>query len=108
MTGIFVDVDTHVSAIVCLPSSHEPLPHTAMPCVADVMHRTTPLARRRPVAAPTRTVPDPDSSSIAGRRASGFLQVSLSKVTRHHQQGLTSPSRAEAPPMNASDFLGVE
>jgi hypothetical protein len=42
-----------------------------------------PLARRRPNYRPLPTPGDPCSSSIAGRRASGFLQVSLSKVSRH-------------------------
>jgi integrase len=45
---------------------------------------------------------DPDSSSIAGCRASGFLQVSLSKVSRHSHGCLSSLS-AETPPMNAND-----
>ena len=50
---------------------------------------------------------DPDSSSIAGRRASGFLQVSLSKVPRHLHRGARPASCAETPPMNASDYSGV-
>ena len=49
----------------------------------------------------------PHSSSIAGRRASGFLQVSLSKVSRHRHRGARPASRAETPPMNANDFSRV-
>ena len=42
------------------------------------------VARAPPASnAPTRATVEPDSNSIAGRRASGFLQVSLSKVSRH-------------------------
>jgi hypothetical protein len=46
-------------------------------------------------------------SSIAGRRASGFLQVSLSKVSRHGHRAARPATRAETPPMNANDFRGV-
>src|SRR6266852_8705840 len=38
-------------------------------------------------------------SSIAGRRASGFLQVSLSKVSRHGHRGTRPATRAETPPI---------
>jgi hypothetical protein len=60
-----------------------------------------PPLTRRPL--PTRLQPtpeDPDSSSIAGRRASGFLQVSLSKVSRRSHRGARPATRAETPPMN--------
>jgi hypothetical protein len=53
-----------------------------MPRVVQVTHRPPSLARRRPLDPHRSTLGDPDSSSIAGRRASGFLQVSLSKVPR--------------------------
>ena len=49
--------------------------------------------------------------SIAARRAGGFLQASLSKVPRHQHRCTTDRHRAEALPMNASDFslpMGVE
>ena len=62
------------------------------------------LARRRPRDPTRSTLEDPDSSSIAGRRASGFLQVSLSKVSRHPHRGARRTSSAETPPMNANDF----
>ena len=42
----------------------------------------SPLTRQRPLGRRRPPREDPDSSSIAGRRASGFLQVSLSKVPR--------------------------
>ena len=79
-----------------------------MPRAALVTDRTPPLTRHRPVDAPTRTVRDPDSSSIAGRRASGFLQVSLSKVSRLPHRGARPDSSAETPPMNASDYPGPD
>jgi Phage integrase, N-terminal SAM-like domain len=50
---------------------------------------------------------DPYSSSIVGRRASGFLQVSLSKVTRHPHRRISPAPRAESPPMNANDYSRV-
>ena len=53
------------------------------------------------------TLEDPDSSSIAGRRARGFLQVSLSKVSRPPHRGARPASSAEPPPMNANDYAGV-
>ena len=62
------------------------------------------LARRRPPDRPLATHGDPTSSSIAGRRASGFLQVSLSKVPRHQSRATGRTSRAEVLPMNANDF----
>ena len=46
------------------------------------------LTRRRLLDPHRSTLGDPDSSSIAGRRASGFLQVSLSKVSRHPHRAL--------------------
>jgi hypothetical protein len=48
----------------------------------------------------------PACSSIAGRRASGFLQVSLSKESRHQHRGTPYHLAAEALPMNASDYSG--
>ena len=63
--------------------------------------------RRRPLHPHRSTLDDPDSCSIAGRRASGFLQVSLSKVSRHEHRGARPASNAETPPMNANDFTGV-
>ena len=58
-----------------------PGPYARRPdCVPPPLARRRPLDRRRP------TLEDPDSSSIAGRRASGFLQVSLSKVPRHQHR----------------------
>ena len=65
------------------------------------------LARRRPLDLHRSTLGDPDSTSIAGRRASGFLQVSLSKVSRHPHQGTRRTSSAETPPMNANDLSRV-
>jgi hypothetical protein len=61
------------------------------------------LARRRPRDPRRSTLGDPDSSSIAGR-ASGFLQVSLSKGSRHSHRGARPASGAETSPMNANDF----
>jgi hypothetical protein len=75
-----------------------------MPRAAHLTHRPPSLAPQRPGDWPPSTPEDPFSNSIAGRRASGFLQVSLS--TRHQHRGLTSPSRAKALPMNASDYPG--
>jgi hypothetical protein len=75
-------VTVHVSGVVCADLVIDRCP----PALAEA------LARHRPAAGVTRATPasplqstleDPDSSSMAGRRASGFLQVSLSKVTRH-------------------------
>jgi hypothetical protein len=63
-----------------------------------------PLARRRPLDRPPPARADPTSSSIADRRASGFLQVSLSKVPRHPPRATGRASRAEALPMNANDY----
>ena len=40
-------------------------------------------------------------------RASGFLQVALSKVSRHSHRGARPASSAEIPPMNANDLSGV-
>jgi hypothetical protein len=63
------------------------------------------VARAPPPLDPRRsTLTDPDSSSIAGRRASGFLQVSLSKVSRHPHRGAHPASSAETPPMNTNDY----
>ena len=45
-------------------------------------------------------------SSIAGHRASGSLQVSLSKVRRQKQRVSSPQVCAEALPMNASDQAG--
>ena len=77
------------------------------PALADA--RATRPARaaaaRASTASPSlgSSLEDPDSSSIAGRRASGFLQVSLSKVSRHGHRGARPASSAETPPMNAND-----
>ena len=65
-----------------------------------------PLARRRPIDRHRATRDDPSSRSIAGRRASGFLQVSLSKVPRHPPRAARRASRAESLPMNANDKAG--
>src|SRR5260221_346872 len=70
-----------------------------MPRVVHVTHRTPPLTRHRPFDKPTRTARDPHSSSIGGRRASGFLQVSLSKVCRHGHRGARPTTWAETPPI---------
>ena len=67
-----------------------------------------PLARRRPLDRHRATRDDPTSSSIAGRRASGFLQVSLSKVPRHPHRAACPASRAESLPMNANDYSFFE
>ena len=66
-----------------------------------------PLARRRLLDRRRFTLDDPDSSSIAGRRASGFLQVSLSKVPRPQHRAHISALCAEALPINASDYWGL-
>ena len=65
--------------------------------------------RHHPRAAGFQTPSHPDAltpttwnlacSSIAGRRASGFLQVSLSKVSRHWHRGARPATRAETPPI---------
>jgi hypothetical protein len=75
-----------------------------MPRVAPLTHPPPPLTRRRPIEVPTCTARDRASSSIGGRRASGFLQVSLSKVPRVRIGYLPRPAFAEALPINASDF----
>ena len=49
----------------------------------------------------------PACSSIAGRRASGFLQVSLLNVPRYRQPDIRPTSRAAALPMSASDLSRV-
>ena len=92
----------HVSGVVCL----DPLERPARPALAT---RTPAIAgaaaaARAPTASRSTHRPRPripTSSSIAGRRASGFLQVSLSKVSRHPHRGARPASRAETPPMNA-------
>ena len=81
------------------PSRRAPGPYARpLECVRS------PLARRRPLGPRLPTLGDPASSSIAGRRASGFLQVSLSKVSRPQHRAHISPLCAEALPINASDF----
>jgi hypothetical protein len=65
------------------------------------------LTRRRLLDPHRSTLGAPDSSSIAGRRASGFLQLSLSKVSRHPHRSASRDSSAETPPRNANDFRGV-
>ena len=61
----------------------QPVASAAAPVARRPACVPPPLARRRPLDRRRLTLHDPDSSSIAGRRASGFLQVSLSKVPRH-------------------------
>jgi hypothetical protein len=46
-------------------------------------------------------------SSIAGRRASGFLQVSLSKVSRHWHRPARPATRAETPPITLATTRDV-
>ena len=107
-TGVLVDVVAHVSGVVCL----DPL--------TGIQHLVQRVARRHPSTAraaaaraspahPIDTRPRatiPLRSSIAGRRASGFLQVSLSKVSRHPPRAARRASRAESLPMNANDKAG--
>jgi hypothetical protein len=72
------------------------LPSVSTPGVALVPHLRTPPSH------PPALTPRPWNlacSSIAGRRASGFLQVSLSKVSRHQHQAACPASRAETPPI---------
>ena len=82
--------------------------HAATPARRAI--RRAACRRRSRVAGPSLgsspTPGIPTCSSIAGRRASGFLQVSLSKVPRHQHRAPVRPSRAEALPMNASDQAG--
>jgi hypothetical protein len=85
------------------PGPSHPQPH---PYARRKACGPPPLARRWFLNRRRFTLDDPDSSSIAGRRASGFLQVSLSKVTRHLHRGTTPATRAESPPMNANDYSG--
>ena len=59
----------------------------------------TSRVRRRPRPIRSAHAGDLDSSSIAGRRASGFLPVSLSKVPRHPHLGPRRASCAEALPI---------
>lgn len=61
------------------------------------------LTRCSPPDRPHPTLGDRASTSKAGRRASGLLLVSLSKVTRHPQWCLAPSSYAESLPTNASD-----
>ena len=68
---------------------------TGTPYAAPIEYRAAALTSARATGAgrarPHRSkLAAPDSSSIAGRRASGFLQVSLSKVTRHPPSGYAS------------------
>ena len=110
-TGVAQTCAAHATVVVC---SDRPADAACL-----VAHRPS-ASRRSLAAAPRRSsrrrrhrprgqLHDPGSrlrSSIAGRRASGFLQVSLSKVPRHRHRRHTRSSRAEALPMNASDFSG--
>jgi len=59
--------------------------------------------------APTPTPWNLACSSIAGRRASGFLQVSLSKVSRHRHRAARPANRAETPPitLTTARYLSV-
>ena len=75
-TGVLADVVAHVTGAVCVnPSSRahssraQSVRPTAEPSTAVARAPTAPSVDDFPP-------PDPDSSSIAGRRASGFLQVS--------------------------------
>ena len=86
--GDLVHVIVHVSGVVCADLAIR-APRTR---IRRHTRGRPSGSRRRSRAAglvdPTRsTLEDPDSSSIAGRRASGFLQVSLSKVSRHPHRG---------------------
>jgi hypothetical protein len=102
-TGAFIDVVTHVSGAVCLELRNRHrivclrIARARDPARAAVAHAST--AAHTPLS----TRGDPDSSSIARRRASGFLQVSSSKVSRYQHQGGPPASCAETPSMNAND-----
>ena len=101
--GVFDNVIAHVSGEVRVDLLIE---HRAAAFPARTRHQ--PGGRRRRSRAAGRsihhrsTLEDPDSSSIAGRRASGFLQVSLSKVSRHPHRGARPASSAETPPTRTS------
>ena len=87
-------------------TSPELLPRRRRPIVtADSFGCASASVRhaRPPTASPTTDARVPLRGSIAGRPATGFLQVSLSKVPRHPRRPRPS-SRAEALPMNASDL----
>ena len=97
----------HVSGVVCLDPGCDPVPSRAAAVRSTGGRRAaaapapTPLGQRFP------TLGDPASGSIAGRRASGFLQVSLSKVPRPQHRAHISTLCAETLPINASDYSGV-
>jgi hypothetical protein len=93
--------------MVCLESCGTrpvPFPQRAAP-PASRSCRTPPTTSRPNALAPTPW--NLACSSRAGRRASGFLQVSLSKVSRHEHRGARPASSAETPPMNANDYSRV-
>ena len=83
---------------------------------APVPSAQRPHARRRaraatapPPATPNALTPTPWNlacSSIAGRRASGFLQVSLSKVSRHETSRCSSSFSRRDTSDNANDYPG--
>ena len=109
-TGVLVDVVAHVSGDGVPRSARPQHRRTARRVGARATHRAACRRRSRaagPSIRPPATREDPTSSSIAGRRASGFLQVSLSKVPRHPHRAARPASRAETPPMNANDLWGV-
>jgi hypothetical protein len=72
----------HVSGEVCLDPCAPVAPPLRRPPTQSGRRRS----RADGLSIDRSTRDDPDSSSIAGRRASGFLQVSLSKVPRHPHQ----------------------
>ena len=99
---------SHLSGVVCLDPASEPRVAPLLRHAPTIVPASPPLARRQSRTRHTLTLADPDSSSIVGRRASGFLQVSLSKVSRHRQRGARPASCAETPPMNANDYTVVQ
>ncbi len=74
--------------------------HRAVRAIEVASPCATPDRRRR-----SSTTAKSDLWLHSGRPASGFLQVSLSKVPRHRHRR-HGPSWAEALPMNASDQAG--
>ena len=84
--------------MACPPTSRSP--RRAIPRLAPRAARSAAAVTLRA----TRLGSAPTSgnlacSSIAGRRASGFLQVSLSKVSRHSHRSVCPATRAETPPI---------
>ena len=106
MTSLFVDVGAHVSVIVrpswaCEALTTRSHASRGPPHPPAAAAHAAPAHRGAHAHGPSRA-----SSSIGGRRASRFLQVSLSKVPRHRHRDTPDQLRAEALPMNASDFRG--